>query len=192
LALAAEKGAKKAGAEVRLRRIPETLSHEILEKMHAVDAQKAFSHVQHVTVDDLTWADGSIWATPTRFGNVPAQVKTFQDQLGGVWMAQMSGGGLLGKVGSGISSAATQHGGIETTITSGLWPFFAHLGLVIVGLPYSFNGQMGIDAIKGGSPYGASTIAGAQGERLPSEADLAGAEYQGEYVAQIARKLAAK
>jgi len=125
MAVAAENGAKKAGAEVRLRRIPETLPIEVLEKMGAVEAQKAFHHVEDVSPDDLSWADGSIWATPTRFGNVPAQVKLFMDRLGHLWMEQMKGGGLLGRAASAISSAGSQHGGLETTIVCGLWPFFS-------------------------------------------------------------------
>jgi len=190
MALAEEEGAKKAGAEVRLRRVPETLSVDILEKMGAVQAQKAFEHVPVVTIEDIEWADGTIWGSPTRFGNVTAQMKIFMDTLGKLWVAQMSGGGLVGKVGAAFTSTASEHGGQETTIVSGFWPFFAHMGLIIVGLPYSFTGQLGFEAVKGGSPYGASTIAGGKGERLPSADDLAGARFQGEYVAKVAAKLA--
>jgi len=189
MAMAAESGAKKAGAEVRLRRIHESLPIEVLEKMGAVEAQKAFQHVEEVTPEDILWADGSIWATPTRFGNVPSQVKTFMDRLGHLWMEQMKGGGILGRAASATSSAGSQHGGLETTILCGLWPFFAHMGLVIVGLPYSFVSQTGVEEVKGGSPYGASTIAGGSGERLPSATDLAGATYQGEHLTNIARAL---
>jgi len=163
----------------------ETLSPEILQKMSALEAQKEFSHVQIVTTEDLVWADGSIWASPTRFGNVTAQMKTFMDRCGKLWKEQS----LLGKAASAISSAANQHGGLETTITCGFWPFFAHMGMVIVGLPYSFTGQMGHDEVVGGSPYGASTIAGINGERKPSHLDLSGAEYQGGHLAKIAKLL---
>jgi len=188
MAQAVEKGALKvSGAEVRLRRVPETLSPDILEKMHALEAQKQFSHIQTVTPDDLEWCDGSIWASPTRFGNVAAQMKAFMDHCGKLWQDNR----LVGKAASAICSAGTQHGGLETTITCGFWPFFAHLGMVIVGLPYSF-GQMGHDEVFGGSPYGASTTAGSSGERLPSARDLAGAEFQGEHVAKIAKLLSHK
>eukprot|EP01125_Pyxidicula_operculata_P000314 TRINITY_DN1036_c0_g2_i1.p1 TRINITY_DN1036_c0_g2~~TRINITY_DN1036_c0_g2_i1.p1 ORF type:complete len:210 (+),score=43.85 TRINITY_DN1036_c0_g2_i1:160-789(+) len=188
LALAAEKGAKKAGAEVRLRRIPETLPKEVLEKLNAVEAQKVFEDVPLATAEDLLWADGHLWGAPTRFGNIPAQVKTFQETLGQVWLAQIKGQGLLGKPAGAFTSAGNQHGGVETTIVNGFWAFFSHMGQIIVGLPYNFTGQMGVDEVKGGSPYGASTVVG-HGERQPSETDLAGAEYQGEYLAKIAAKL---
>eukprot|EP01124_Arcella_intermedia_P022191 TRINITY_DN325_c0_g2_i1.p1 TRINITY_DN325_c0_g2~~TRINITY_DN325_c0_g2_i1.p1 ORF type:complete len:286 (+),score=60.75 TRINITY_DN325_c0_g2_i1:85-942(+) len=187
MALAAEKGAKAAGAEVRVRRVQETLSTEILEKMYALEAQKAFAQVEVVSPADIEWADGVVWAAPTRFGNVAAQMKTFMDSLGQLWAA----GACIGKVAGAITSTATQHGGNEGTITHGFWPFFAHLGFVIVGLPYSFQGQSGFEEVKGCSPYGASTIAGAKGERLPSATELAGAEFQGQHLAKIATALAA-
>jgi len=189
MALAEVEGAKAAGADVRLRRVAESLPVEVLEKMGAVQAQKAFESVEHVTSDDLVWADGIIWGSPTRYGNVAAQMKIFMDTLGKLWVAQMSGGGLVGKVAAAFTSTASQHGGNETTIVSGFWPFFAHMGLIIVGLPYSHTGQLGFEVVKGGCPYGATTIAGGQGERLPSVEDLAGARYQGEYVAKVAGKL---
>jgi len=188
MAQAAEKGAQKTGAEVRLRRVEETLPPDVLQKMGALEAQKAFSSVPTVTPEDLVWSDGSIWASPTRFGNVAAQMKTFMDRCGKLWAEQS----LVGKAASAMCSAANQHGGLETTITLGFWPFFAHQGMVIVGLPYSFNGQMGHDEVFGGSPYGASTIAGGLGERLPSARDLAGAEFQGEHLAKIAKQLCHK
>jgi len=188
MAQAAEKGALKTGAEVRLRRVEETLLPEVLQKMYALDAQKEFSHVPTVTPEDLLWADGSIWASPTRFGNVAAQMKAFMDRCGKLWAEQS----LIGKAASAMCSAANQHGGLETTITCGFWPFFAHQGMVIVGLPYSFAGQMGHDEVFGGSPYGASTIAGGSGDRMPSARDLAGAEFQGEHLAKIAKQLSHK
>eukprot|EP01125_Pyxidicula_operculata_P020861 TRINITY_DN7837_c0_g1_i1.p1 TRINITY_DN7837_c0_g1~~TRINITY_DN7837_c0_g1_i1.p1 ORF type:complete len:212 (-),score=41.30 TRINITY_DN7837_c0_g1_i1:87-722(-) len=190
LALAAERGAKKTGAEVRLRRIPETHSKEVLEKLKATEAQKEFAHVKVVTLEDLLWADGSLWGVPTRFGNIPAQVKTFMDTMGGIWADQMKGKGMLGKVAGAFTSAGNQHGGLEITISHAMWPFFAHLGLNIVGLPYNFTSQMGFDTVKGGSPYGASTITGTQGERLPILSELQGAEYQAEFLTKIAAKLA--
>jgi NAD(P)H dehydrogenase (quinone) len=186
MAQAAVKGAQKVGAEVRLVRVEETLSQDILEKMGAVEAQKVYSHVPIATPDDLAWADGSIWLSPTRFGNVATQMKMFMDRLGGLWMS----GALVGKVAGAMSSSSTQHGGNEVTITSGFWPFFAHMGMIIVGLPYSYGGQMGLEEIKGGSPYGASTITGADGSRLPSANELSAAEFQAEHITKIATVIA--
>jgi len=124
MAQAAEKGAQKTGAEVRLRRVEETLPPEVLQKMGALEAQKAFSQVPTVTPEDLVWSDGSIWASPTRFGNVAAQMKTFMDRCGKLWAEQS----LVGKAASAMCSAANQHGGLETTITLGFWPFFCSPG----------------------------------------------------------------
>lgn len=173
------------GAEVELRRVPETLPDEVLEAMSALEAQKAFAHVPVATVDDLASADAIIFGTPTRFGNMAGQMRQFLDATGQLWMQ----GALVGKVGSVFASSATQHGGQESTILS-FHTTLLHQGMVIVGLPYSFQGQMGVDEIKGGSPYGASTIAGSQGERMPSENELAAARFQGKHVATIAAKLA--
>eukprot|EP01127_Copromyxa_protea_P003164 TRINITY_DN13020_c0_g1_i1.p1 TRINITY_DN13020_c0_g1~~TRINITY_DN13020_c0_g1_i1.p1 ORF type:complete len:221 (-),score=57.84 TRINITY_DN13020_c0_g1_i1:35-664(-) len=182
----AEGAAAVAGVEVRVRRVAETLSEEILTKMHALDAQKAWHpEFEVATPADLEWADAVIWGSPTRFGNITAQMKTFIDSLGGLW-AQ---GKLVGKVAAAFTSSATQHGGQETTIVCGFWPFFAHHGFVIVGLPYSFAGQMGVDEMKGGSPYGASTIAGGDGSRQPSDVEVEGAKFQGKHVATIASQL---
>ena len=174
-----------SGAEVELRRVPETLSEEILGKMGAVEAQKAFSHVPVATVDELATADAIIFGTPTRFGNMCGQMRQFLDATGQLWAK----GALVGKVGSVFTCSATQHGGQESTILS-FHITLLHQGFVIVGLPYAFQGQMVIDEITGGSPYGASTIAGGQGERMPSENELAGARFQGKHVASIAAKLA--
>lgn len=174
-----------SGSEVRLCRVPETLPPEVIEQMGAVEAQKAMADVPLCTVDDLTGADAIIFGSPTRFGNMCGQMKQFLDATGGLW-AQ---GALVGKVGSVFTSSATQHGGQESTILSFHIPLLHH-GMVIVGLPYSFQGQMGIDEITGGSPYGASTIAGGKGERMPSENELEGARFQGRHVASIAAKLA--
>ena len=174
------------GAEVVIRRVPETLPDEVLAKMGAVDAQKTISHVPVCTVDELAEADAVIFGTPTRFGNMCGQMRQFLDATGSLW-AQ---GALVGKVGSVFTSSATQHGGQESTILS-FHVSLLHHGFVIVGLPYSFQGQMGIDEVKGGSPYGASTIAGGSGERMPSEIELEAARFQGKHVAEIAKKLKA-
>jgi NAD(P)H dehydrogenase (quinone) len=187
MAEAIAEGAKQIeGAEVAMRRVPETLPDEVLEKMGAVDAQKAISHVPVCTVEELTSADAIIFGTPTRFGNMCGQMRQFLDATGALW-AQ---GALVGKVGSVFTSSATQHGGQESTILS-FHVSLLHHGFVIVGLPYSFQGQMGIDEVKGGSPYGASTIAGGSGERMPSEVELEAARFQGKHVAEIAKKLKA-
>ena len=172
------------GAEAILRRVPETLSPEVLEKMGAVEAQKAFAHIPVCTVEELAAADAIIFGTPTRFGNMCGQMRQFLDATGQLWMQ----GTLVGKVGSVFASTATQHGGQESTILS-FHTTLLHHGMLIVGLPYSFEGQMVLDEITGGSPYGATTIAGSQGERLPSKNELAGARFQGKHVATIAAKL---
>ncbi len=172
------------GAEVLLRRVPETLPEDVLKKMGALEAQKAMAHIPACAVDELAQADAVIFGTPTRFGNMCGQMRQFLDATGGLWIK----GALVGKVGSVFTSSATQHGGQESTILS-FHITLLHHGMVIVGLPYSFDKQMRIDEITGGSPYGASTIAGGIGERMPSENDLAGARYQGRHVATIATKL---
>ncbi|MGV8120422.1 MAG: NAD(P)H:quinone oxidoreductase [Candidatus Xenobiia bacterium LiM19] len=185
LAEAVAEGVREVeGAEAVLRRVPETLSEEILGKMGAVEAQKSMAHIPVCTVNELAEADAIIFGTPTRFGNMCGQMKQFLDATGGLW----SKGSLVGKAGSVFTSSATQHGGQESTILS-FQIVLLHHGMVVVGLPYSFQGQTGIDEMKGGSPYGISTIAGSQGERMPSEIELAGARYQGKHVAVIAKKL---
>ncbi|MBB5021743.1 NAD(P)H:quinone oxidoreductase [Desulfurispira natronophila] len=186
MAEAAAEGARKVySAEVRLRQVPETLPDEVIEKMGAVEARKSFAAVPEVTLEDLTWADAIIFGAPTRFGSMSGQMRQFLDSTGGLW-AQ---GSLVGKVGSVFTSTATQHGGQESTILS-FHTTLLHHGMVIVGLPYTFAGQMGIEEIKGGSPYGATTIAGGKGERMPSDVELEAARFQGEHVAKIAVKLA--
>lgn len=172
------------GAEAVLRRVPETLTNDILEKMGAIEAQKAFSHIPVCTVDELAAADAIIFGTPTRFGNMCGQMRQFLDATGQLWQQ----GKLVGKAGSAFTSTATQHGGQESTILS-FHTTLLHHGMVIVGLPYTFAGQMSIDEMTGGSPYGASTITGGRGERLPSANELAGAAFQGKHVATIAQKL---
>jgi NAD(P)H dehydrogenase (quinone) len=185
MAEAIAEGAKTVkGAEVVLRRVPETLSQEVLVKMGAVEAQKKFENVPIATVDELASADAIIFGTPTRFGNMCGQMRQFLDATGGLWAK----GALVGKVGSVFTSSATQHGGQESTLLS-FHITLLHQGFVIVGLPYSFQGQMRNDEITGGSPYGASTIAGTQGERTPTENELQAAQFQGAHVATIASKL---
>jgi NAD(P)H dehydrogenase (quinone) len=186
MAEAVAEGAKEAeGAEVEMCRVPETLPEEVLKMMGAIEAQKAFAQVPVCTVDKLGEADAIIFGTPTRFGNMCAQMRQFLDATGNLWAESA----LVGKVGSVFTSSNTQHGGQESTIISFHFTLL-HLGMVIVGLPYSFQGQMRMDEITGGSPYGASTIAGGQGERMPSENELAAARFQGKHVAMIASKLA--
>jgi NAD(P)H dehydrogenase (quinone) len=172
------------GAEAVLRMAPETLPNDVLEKMGALEFKKTASQVKTCTVGELASADAIIFGTPTRFGNMCGQMRQFLDATGALWQK----GALVGKVGSVFASSATQHGGQESTILS-FHVTLLHHGMVVVGLPYAFAGQMGVDEIKGGSPYGASTIAGGAGERMPSSVELAGARYQGKHVANIARKL---
>jgi NAD(P)H dehydrogenase (quinone) len=187
MAAAIAEGVKEIdGAEAVLRRVPETLPQDVLQKMGAVDAQTALAHVPICTVEELASADAVIFGTPTRFGNMCGQMRQFLDATGGLW-AQ---GSLVGKVGSVFTSSATQHGGQESTILS-FHTTLLHHGFVVVGLPYAFQGQMRIDEVTGGSPYGASTIAGGSGERMPSENELDGARFQGRHVAGIASKLSA-
>lgn len=185
MAQAVAEGAKAVpGTDVTLRRVPETLSDEILGKMGALDAQKAMAQIPVCRVDELPAAAAIIFGTPTRFGNMCGQMRQFLDATGQLWAK----GALVGKVGSVFTSSATQHGGQESTILS-FHTTLLHQGMVIVGLPYAWAGQMRIDEITGGSPYGASTIAGGQGQRMPSENELDGARFQGKHVAEIAAKL---
>ncbi|MCL7489287.1 MAG: NAD(P)H:quinone oxidoreductase [Desulfobulbaceae bacterium] len=174
------------GVHVELRRVSETLPREVLEKMGAVATLDAQKDVEICTVDELGAADAVIFGTPTRFGNMCGQMKQFLDATGKLWQE----GALVGKAGSVFTSSNTQHGGQESTILS-FHILLLHQGMVVVGLPYSFPGQMEIETISGCSPYGASTIAGPDGSLSPNENELAGARYQGEHVAKIARKLAA-
>jgi NAD(P)H dehydrogenase (quinone) len=185
LAEAIAGGAREVvGTEVEMRRVPETLPEEVLKKMGAIEAQKTFVHIPICKIDELTSADAIIFGTPTRFGNMCGQMRQFLDATGQLW-AQ---GALVGKVGSVFTSSGTQHGGQESTILS-FHITLLHQGMIIVGLPYTFQGQMRNDEITGGSPYGASTIAGGKGERMPSENELAAARFQGKHVATIAFKL---
>ena len=152
--------------------------------MGAVDSQKTMAAIPVCTVDELAEADAVIFGTPTRFGNMCGQMRQFLDATGQLW----ANGSLVGKVGSVFASSNTQHGGQESTILS-FHISLLHQGFVVVGLPYAFQGQMRMDEIPGGSPYGASTIAGASGERLPSENELDAARFQGRHVADIASRL---
>jgi NAD(P)H dehydrogenase (quinone) len=170
--------------KVEIRRVPETLPEEVLKKMGAIEAQKPFAHIPIIKMEELVSADAIIFGTPTRFGNMCGQMRQFLDGTGQLW-AQ---GALVGKVGSVFTSSATQHGGQESTILS-FHVTLLHQGMIIVGLPYTFQGQMRIDEITGGSPYGTSTIAGGKGERMPSENELAAARFQGRHVATIASRL---
>jgi NAD(P)H dehydrogenase (quinone) len=185
MAEAVADGAREVeGAEVILRRVPETLSEEILEKMGALEVQKSFEDIPVVKLEELKEADAIIFGTPTRFGNMCGQMRQFLDSTGGLWAE----GALIGKVGSVFTSSATQHGGQESTILS-FHTTLLHHGMIVVGLPYSFEGQGGIDEMSGCSPYGSSTITGSDGSRMPSENELAGARFQGKHVATIASKL---
>ena len=182
MAGAVAEGAREAGAEVTIKRVPELVSEDVAKK----SGFKLDQAAPVATVDELANYDAIVLGVPTRFGNMPAQMKNFLDQTGGLWAK----GKLVGKVGSVFTSTATQHGGQESTILS-THTVLLHHGMVIVGLPYAFQGQTKIDEVTGGSPYGASTIAGGDGSRQPSENELAGAKFQGRHVAGIAAKLAA-
>ena len=185
LAEAITAGAKEVGqSEVSLFQVPELMSDDALEKAGAKEAKKSFSHIPSISPDQLGDADAIIFGTPTRFGNMAAQMRNFLDQTGGLWMK----GGLIGKVGSVFTSTGTQHGGQETTITS-FHTTLLHHGMVIVGVPYSEQRLMNMEEITGGTPYGASTLAGADGSRQPSENELAIARFQGRHVTEIAKKL---
>ncbi len=186
MAEAVAEGAREVeGAEVELLQVHELVPDEVLEKSGAKKAREAFAHIPVAKVDNLADADAIIFGIPTRFGNMCAQMRNFLDQTGGLW-AQNA---LVGKVGSVFTSSATQHGGQETTIICSHVTLL-HLGMVIVGLPYSETRQFTLDEISGGSPYGASTITAGDGSRLPSENELAMARFQGRHVATIAKNLA--
>ncbi|SFQ22683.1 NAD(P)H:quinone oxidoreductase [Hymenobacter arizonensis] len=188
LAEAIAEGARQVdGNEVVIKRVPETLPQSLLDQIGATEAQKAFSHLPVATPDELTEYDAIIFGTPTRYGNLCGQMQAYMDSTGGLWAK----GALVGKVGGAFVSTATQHGGQETTIRA-FHTELLHHGFVIVGLPYAWQGQMGHEEVTGGTPYGASTVAGGQGERMPSENELEGARFQGKHTAEIAKKLAVK
>jgi len=185
MAQAVAQGVKKVdGSQVELRRVPETLTQEVLEKMGAVKAQEAMAHVPVCSMEELVLFDAIIFGTPTRFGNMCGQMRQFLDATGSLWAKDA----LVGKVGSVFASSATQHGGQESTILS-FHTTLLHHGMIIVGLPYSFKGQTITDKITGGTPYGASTIASTDGSRMPSDNELDAARFQGSHVATIASKL---
>jgi NAD(P)H dehydrogenase (quinone) len=181
MAYAAAEGARTGGAEAVVKRVPELVPEEIARK----SGFKLDQPAPIATVDELPQYDAIMFGTGTRFGNMTAQMKNFLDQTGAHWMS----GALVGKVGSVFSSSATQHGGQESTILT-FHPVLLHHGMVVVGLPYAFQGQMGVAEVMGNSPYGASTIAGGDGSRQPSKVELEGVRFQGRHVAQIAAKLA--
>lgn len=180
MANAIAEGARAAGATVDIRRVPETVPEEIARKAHFKLDQPA----PVATVAELENYDAIIIGAGTRFGRVPSQIAAFLDQAGGLWLR----GALSGKIGAAFTSSGTQHGGQETTLFS-LITNLMHFGMIPVGLPYDFKGQMRLDEVTGGSPYGATTISAPDGSRQPSENELAGARYQGQRVAEIAAKL---
>jgi len=185
MAEAVAEGARSVpGVEASLFQVPELVPQDVLEQSGAAAGRKTFAHIPVAKVGNMAEADAIIFGTPTRYGNMCAQMRNFMDQTGGLWMKNA----LVGKVGSVFASTATQHGGQETTITS-FHSTLLHLGMVIVGVPYSEQRQMTMAEITGGSPYGASTIAGGDGSRMPSENELAIARFQGKHVAEIAKKL---
>ena len=172
------------GVEVMLHQVPELIPPEVLEKSGAAAAKTQFADIPEATMDVLVESDAIIFGTPTRFGMMAGQMRNFLDQTGGIW-AQ---GKLIGKIGSVFVSTGTQHGGQETTITS-FHTTLLHHGMMIVGVPYSEPGLQNMDEITGGSPYGATTLAGGDGSRQPSKNELKIARFQGKHVAEITRKL---
>ena len=182
MAEAVAAGAREAGAQVDIKRVPETVPEAVAKASHFKLDQKA----PVAKVEDLADYDAVIVGTGTRFGRMSSQMASFLDQAGGLWAK----GALNGKVGGAFTSTATQHGGQETTLFS-IITNLLHFGMVVVGLDYGHAGQMTIDEITGGSPYGATTIAGGTGQRQPSENELVGARYQGRKIAETAKKLAA-
>lgn len=181
MAAAVLEGAQRvSGTRAVMRRVPETMTEEAFRQVGGV----INPNISIASPEELPAFDAIIFGTPTRFGNMSAQMRSFLDQTGILWMT----GALVGKIGSVFTSSATQHGGQESTLLT-FHPTLLHHGMIVVGLPYSEKRQMGLDEIKGGSPYGASTITGGQGERMPSSQELAMASYQGEHVASIAARL---
>ena len=185
MAEAVAKGAREiSDTEVELFRVTELVPDVILEKSGALEAQKQFEHIPLAKPEQLANADAIIFGTPTRYGNMCAQMRNFLDQTGSLWMHNS----LVGKVGSVFTSTGTQHGGQETTITSSHVTLF-HLGFIVVGVPYSEKALTNMKEITGGSPYGAATLAGSDGKRQPSENELTIAHFQGKHVAEITRAL---
>ncbi|WP_137156184.1 NAD(P)H:quinone oxidoreductase type IV [Rhizobium sp. FKL33] len=182
MAYAVAEGAKSAGADVTVKRVPELVPEDVAKGAHFKLDQAA----PIATAEELAEYDAIIVGAGTRFGSVASQMRNFWDQTGGLWFQ----GKLVGKVGGVFTSSATQHGGQESTILSFI-PTLLHHGMVVAGLPYAFAGQMGVDAVKGGSPYGATTITDGDGSRQPSEVELEGAKFQGAHIAKLAAKLVA-
>ena len=188
MAEAVAEGARQVpGAQIDVYQVAETLPQAVLEKMGAVQAKQAFAHIPVADPNKLAEADAIIIGSPTRYGSATAQMQSFFDATGQLWLK----GALVGKVGSIFTSTATQHGGQETTIIS-MQTFLFHQGLVVVGVPYAAQELLNMNEITGGSPYGASTITGSQGQRQPSANELAIARYQGKHATEIATKLAAR
>ena len=185
MAEAVVEGAKQvAGAQVSLFQVAEIVPPDVLAKSGADKARAAFAHVPIAETKNLADADAILFGTPTRFGNMCAQMRNFLDQTGGLWMK----GALIGKVGSVFTSTGTQHGGQETTITS-FHTTLLHQGMIIVGVPYSCQELVNMSEITGGSPYGAGTLAGSDGSRQPTANELAIARFQGKHVAEITKRL---
>jgi NAD(P)H dehydrogenase (quinone) len=182
MAHAVAEGVRGAGAQVDVKRVPELVPPDVAKASHFKVDQPA----PVATIDELANYDAIIFGTPTRFGNMTGQMRNFLDQAGGLWFQNK----LVGKVASVFTSSATQHGGQESTILTFI-PTVLHLGMIYVGLPYTFSGQFGHEEVKGSSPYGASTIAGPDGSRQPSAIELEAARFPGAHVAQIAAKLSA-
>lgn len=174
-----------AGVDPVLRKAPETLSDDILAKIGGLEPRKAWRDVPDATVQDMDECDCLIIGTPTRFGGVCGQVRQFLDGTGGLWANRK----MVGKVAAGFTSSGTQHGGQEVTIFGSLYPYFLHQGMLIAGLPYAFEGQSSMSEIIGGSPYGASCVAGGDGSRQPTAIDLDGAKYLGKHVAELTKKV---
>ena len=181
MADAVAKGARAGGADVDIRRVAETAPDEVVKAAHF---KTDTAHPVIEGPDALAGYDAIVVGAPTRYGRMPSQMAAFWDTTGGLWMR----GGLVGKVGGAFTSTASQHGGQETTLFSIITNLLHH-GMTIVGLDYGFQGQMGVDEVRGGTPYGASTIAGGDGSRQPHEEELAGARYQGKRIAETAAKL---
>jgi NAD(P)H:quinone oxidoreductase type IV len=186
MAEAVAAGARKAGGEVTLWQVPELVPDDILAKSGAAAARAAFAHVPLAKPTQLVEADAIVFGTPTRFGNMAAQMRNFLDQTGGLW----ANGALVGKVGSAFTSTASQHGGHETTLVS-FHMTLLHHGMIIVGTPYTEQRLLNMTEITGGTPYGATTLAGIDGSRQPSENELGIARFQGRHVAQITNALVA-
>lgn len=185
MAEAVARGARSVeDTEVRLLQVPELVPDEVLESSGASKARDAFADVPVAKPSDLAEADGILFGTPTRYGNMAAQMRNFLDQTGGMWAK----GEFVGKVGGAFTSTASQHGGQETTLTSFHTTLF-HLGMIVVGVPYAEQRLTSLDEVSGGTPYGASTIASGDGSRQPTENELAIAEYQGRHLAEVTRHL---